>query len=103
MQIIAIVLFMLVLPVISTIQAVAAGTALVGAIGTWFVFWGVGWRLATAGVHQLVRPSFTASDIFEIKDPDATKLVLEIGFGNLALGIPSIASIYFPQIGRAHV
>jgi len=44
MQIIAIVLFMLVLPVISTIQAVAAGTALVGAIGTWFVFWGVGLR-----------------------------------------------------------
>lgn len=97
MQIIAIVLFMLVFPVISIIQDVGSGTGLIAAIGTWFVFWGVGWRLLTAGVHQLLRPSFTANQIFEIKDPNATKLVLEIGFGNLALGIPAITSLYFPQ------
>ena len=97
MQIIGIILFMLVLPIISIAQDTATGTGLVAAIGTWFVFWGVGWRLVAAGASQLVRPAYTASDIFEIKDPSATKLVLEIGFGNLALGVPAIASLWFPQ------
>lgn len=97
MQIFVIVLFMLVLPVLSIIQDAASGTGLVAAIGTWFVFWGVGWRLVAAGFHQITRPAFTANEIFNIKDPDASKLVLEIGFGNLALGIPAITSFYFPQ------
>lgn len=98
MQMIAIVLFMLVLPIVSIVQDVATGdTELVIAIGKWFVFWGVGWRLATAAIHQLLRPSFTAKDIFAIDDPKASALVLEIGFGNLAIGIPAIASIYFPE------
>lgn len=98
MQMIVIVAFMLVLPIISIVQDVATGTTeLIASIGKWFVFWGVGWRLVAAGGHQLIRPSFTAKDIFEIKDPDATKLVFEIGFGNLALGIPAIASAYVPE------
>ncbi len=44
----------------------------------------------------MLRPGFTAKRIFEIHDPEASKLVLEIGFGNLALGVPAIASLYFP-------
>lgn len=58
---------------------------------------GVGWRLVAAGVFQLFRPSFTARNIFEIEDPNAHKLVYEIGFGNLAIGITAIASLYFPE------
>lgn len=97
MQLIAIVLLMVVLPIISIFQDVASDQmALVDALGKWFVFWGVGWRLVTAAAHQLLRPSYTATDIFEIRDPAASKLVLEIGFGNLALGVPAIASLYFP-------
>jgi hypothetical protein len=45
----------------------------------------------------MLRPSFTARDIFEIDDPKASKLVIEIGFGNLAIGLASIASLYFPE------
>ena len=97
MQLVAIILLMAVLPIFSIIQEmVTSQTELLDALGKWFVFWGVGWRLATAGIHQLMRPGFTAKDIFEIHDPAASKLVLEIGIGNLALGLPAIASLYFP-------
>jgi len=96
MQLAAIVLFMVVLPILSIAVDVAYGTALVVALGKWFVFWGVGWRLATAAARQLMQPDFTAQRIFGIKDPAAAALVLEIAFGNLALGIPSIASLGFP-------
>ncbi|WP_274425523.1 hypothetical protein [Chelativorans sp. YIM 93263] len=98
MQLISILLFMVILPVISIVQDTIFGTTdLMASIGKWFVYWGVGWRLATAGVHQLLKPSFTAKDIFEIDDPNAGKLVLEIGFGNLAIGIAAIASLYIPE------
>lgn len=97
MQLIAIILLMAILPILSIIQDVSTNhVALVDALGKWFVFWGVGWRLVGAAVHQMMRPGYTAKDIFEIHDPAASKLVLEIGFGNLALGIPAIASLYFP-------
>lgn len=97
MQLVAIVLLMGVFPIIAIIQDVIAGQApLAVALGKWFVFWGVGWRLIGAAMHQMLRPGFTAKDIFSIDDPGANKLVLEIGFGNLALGIPAVASLYFP-------
>jgi hypothetical protein len=89
---------MLVLPVISIAQDVVSETTdLMPAVGKWFVYWGVGWRLTVTAVYQLLRPSFTAKDIFEIDDPKTSKLVLEIGFGNLAIGLASIASLYFPE------
>ncbi|NYT85202.1 hypothetical protein [Pollutimonas harenae] len=97
MQLVAIVLLMVVMPIISIVHDVANNqAALVYALGKWFVFWGVGWRLVSAAAHQMMRPAYTAKDIFEIDDPAAGKLVLEIGFGNLAIGIPAIASLYFP-------
>ncbi|MDN5844163.1 MAG: hypothetical protein L0H54_12050 [Alcaligenaceae bacterium] len=97
MQLLAIVLLMVVLPIISIVQDVMVGQAgVLDALGKWFVFWGVGWRLVVAGVHQILRPAYTARDIFEIDDPAAGKLVLEIGFGNLALGIAAVASLYYP-------
>lgn len=97
MQLVAIVLLMGVLPIIAIIQDVTTGQVLLAeALGKWFVFWGMGWRLIGAGMHQLLRPGFTAKDIFGIEDPGANKLVLEIGLGNLALGVPAVASLYFP-------
>jgi len=97
MQLAAIILLMVVLPIISIVQDLAMNQVLlVEALGKWFVFWAVGWRLVSAALHQMLRPAYTAKDIFEIDDPAAGKLVLEIGFGNLAIGIPAIASLYFP-------
>jgi hypothetical protein len=97
MQMIAIIAFMVALPIVSiAIDVSTAGTPMIIALGKWFVFWGVGWRLATAAIHQAMRPAFTAKAIFEVEDPRATKLVLEIAFGNFALGATAIASLYFP-------
>jgi hypothetical protein len=96
----AIVLLMLVLPLLSvaaqTSMLPGAG-ALMGLIGKWFTFWGVGVRLFLAGISQVFRPQFTAEDIFEIGDPAAQGLVREIGFGNLALGTLGVLSLFFPE------
>ena len=71
--------------------------ALMGLIGKWFTFWGVGVRLFLAGAMQVFRPQFTAEDIFEIGDPAAQVIVREIGFGNLAMGTLGILSLFFPD------
>ena len=96
----AIIGLMLVLPLIS----VAAQTsmlpdpaALMGLVGKWFTFWGVGVRLFLAGLSQVFRPHFTAEDVFGIGDPAAHGLVREIGFGNLAMGTLGILSLFVPE------
>jgi hypothetical protein len=100
MYIAAIIGLMLVLPLLS----VAAQTsmlpdagALMGLVGKWFTFWGVGVRLFLAGLNQVFRPHFTAEDIFGIGDPAAHGLVREIGFGNLAMGTLGILSLFVPE------
>lgn len=65
-------------------------------IAKWFIFWGVGIRLFTAGIRQVAQPSFTAKTIFNMDFPDAEKLVTEIGFGNLAMGGIATLSLIFP-------
>lgn len=65
-------------------------------IGKWFVFWGIGIRLLTAGVRQIAQPAFTAKTIFKFDDPGAEKLVTEIGFGNVAMGSIGTLSLLFP-------
>jgi hypothetical protein len=46
MQLFVVLLFMLVLPIIPIAQDVVFNTTdLMPAIGKWFVYWGVGWRL----------------------------------------------------------
>lgn len=97
MHLLTILAFMLVLPVIFIGQDTLSGsTGFMESVGKWFVYWGVGWRLVAAGAFQCFKPSFTARDIFEIDDPKAEKLVVEIGFGNLAIGIAAIVSLYVP-------
>jgi Family of unknown function (DUF6790) len=66
---------------------------LVFLIGKWFVFWAIGVRLLIAGVRQILDPSYTANEIFGVSDPDAQKLVSEIGMGNLAIGTLGVLTL----------
>jgi len=65
-------------------------------VAKWFIFWGVGIRLFTAGIRQMAQPSFTAKTIFRMDFPDAEKLVTEIGYGNLAMGSIATLSLLVP-------
>jgi hypothetical protein len=66
---------------------------LIAVAGKWFVFWGVGIRLFLAGISQVVRPSFTASNIFRIKDAAAEKIVGELGYANVSMGLAGMLSL----------
>ncbi len=94
-----IILLLAVLPLASIAieHVVAPGSDLLVLAGRWFVFWAGGVRLALAGIRQIAQPSYTARTIFEIADPGAEKIVTELGFGNLALGLVSLASIARPD------
>jgi hypothetical protein len=103
MYLAAIVLLMAVLPVASIlIEAYLRGaTDLLFLIGKWFVFWGVGARLALAGLKQIFEPSFTAGTIFGIQDPRALIVVQELGFANLSIGLLGLLSLRYPQWVKA--
>jgi len=63
-------------------------------MGKCFVFWGRGVRLLLAGLMQATRPSFTASAILGVKDPDAEKIVVELGYANIAMGLLGVLSLF---------
>jgi hypothetical protein len=89
---------MLALPLVSVLgeHFFAPGAApLTILVGKWFVFWGVGVRLALAGGRQVFQPEFTAKEIFGIKGNDALPIVRELGVSNLATGIVGILSLAF--------
>lgn len=66
-------------------------------IGNWFVFWGVGVRLFTAGVSQIVRPQFTSVSILGAENAGAGQVVQELGFANVAMGVVGlIATLWLP-------
>jgi hypothetical protein len=93
-----IVLLMFVLPAGSAIAEYAMTAGAAGwpeLIGKWFVFWAVGIRLLLAGGRQLLRPALT-SELLQLKDPAAHKLVREVGFGNLAIGATGTLSLPLP-------
>ena len=97
MYLVVILALMVVLPVASAVVEMwgtAADPALAAA--RWFTFWAVGVRLLSAGLRQVIQPSFTAVTIFRIADPAAGKLVTEIGFGNLAMGSIATLSLFLP-------
>jgi hypothetical protein len=66
-------------------------------IGKWFVFWSVGVRLFLAGVRQVLQPSFTAIEIFEIHEPRAFAIVRELGFANLSMGLLGLGSLWHKE------
>ena len=74
-------------------------------VGKWFVFWGIGVRLLLAGLMQATRPSFTASTILGVQDPDAGKIVVELGYANIAMGLIGALSLlisaWIPPAGLA--
>jgi hypothetical protein len=98
MYLLIVALTMLILPVGSVLLARNANPAAawVDLIGLWFVFWGVGVRLGLAGLRQIVRPEFTARDIFGLSGEGALVIVRELGFANLAIGIVGLLAWRFP-------
>ena len=59
----------------------------------WFIFSGIGLRLGTAGIKQIIHPQFTAKEIFKISE-NASFLVRELGFANLCFSILAILSLF---------
>lgn len=96
MYLAAVTLLMSVLPVASVLiegsmTGYAAGPWFL--IGKWFVFWAVGVRLALVAVSQIARPAVTANTLFGIEDRRVLPLVLELGFGNLAIGALALVTM----------
>jgi hypothetical protein len=93
LQIATILILMFAAPVAAiALQAATAGGSLIALAGTWFVFF-FGLRLLIAGLYQLGKPDFTAKTIFRIDDPNAGKIVSELGFGNIAIGAQGVLAI----------
>jgi hypothetical protein len=92
----AVILLLGVLPILSIVVEfiTTSDASLLSLVGKWFVFWAVGVRLFVAGLSQVFRPQVTYGGIFNIEDPEAGKLVKEIGFGNLSIGLLGILSLF---------
>ncbi|MDR1790230.1 MAG: hypothetical protein LBR20_00940 [Propionibacteriaceae bacterium] len=98
----SVIAFFLVLPVCAvTAEILLTHSTFAGAALRWFVFFAVGCRLLTAGVAQVIRPSFTAERIFGIRDQKAYGLVRELGFGNSCFGLLGILSLPFSSLRYA--
>lgn len=76
----------------------AEAASLLALIGKWFVFWGLGIRLAMAGVMQIRNPGFTVQKIFDVDNPESHHFVRELGFANLSMGVLAILSLPIPGL-----
>ncbi len=63
----------------------------------WFTFSGVGLRLGSAGVKQVVQPQFTAKSIFGAEGAGAASVVREIGLANISLSVAALVSLFVPM------
>lgn len=104
LYLIVVLLTMLVLPVLSiamtfyydkALSNLAHLRALRGLIVVWLVFWGIGIRLITAGLRQILKPAFTAETIFNLRSAESHIVIRELGFANLTLGLMAGASLFF--------
>lgn len=96
----SVLLLLLVFPLVSiSAEAIRYGHSIMdmGLVGQWFVFWAVGARLFIAGARQVLQPSFTAVEIFEIHEPKALAIVRELGFANLSMGLLGLSSLWHKQ------
>lgn len=66
-------------------------------IGKWYLFWGMGLRLFTAGLKQIFQPAFTASSIFQMTDTSAYVIIRELGIANVCIGLSGILSLFIPS------
>jgi len=64
--------------------------------GKWFVFWGIGVRLFTAGLRQVLKPGFTVQEIFHMKSTESQVIVRELGFANICFGLTAIIAFFIP-------
>jgi hypothetical protein len=106
LYLIVVLLTMLVLPVLSigityyydkALSNLAPLQALRGLIIVWLVFWGIGIRLVTAGLRQILKPAFTAETIFKLRSAESHIVIRELGFANLTLGLMAGTSLFFPS------
>ena len=100
MFMVIIVLLMFVLPTTSVLMELFVFKPDVGflsLVGKWFVFWGVGVRLFTAGLRQALQPQFTANEIFGITDAKPLVVVRELGFANVSIGVLGLCSVLSPS------
>lgn len=86
-----------VLPIVSTIieLLVVPGSDPIAVGGKWFVFWGAGIRLLSAGISQILRPQFTAKNLLGIDSPGVGQIVQELGFANTAVGLGGVLAFFF--------
>lgn len=89
---------MVVLPIVSIVieLLVVPGSDPLAVTGKWFLFWGAGMRLFTAGLSQVTRPQFTSQNILGEQNPTANQVVQELGFANLGLGVVAILGPWMP-------
>ncbi len=95
-----VVLLMFVLPLVSVFIECSIGKTqlqLPALAGKWFIFWAIGVRLFSAGLKQVIDPSFTAGSIFHLKDKESFVLVKELGFANICMGVMGIMCVFNPQ------
>ena len=97
LYLISVSLFMLILPVISITIESTRNTVSIVLAGKWFVFWGIGMRLLTAGLRQSIKPAFTAQGIFRLQYTESHILVRELGFANICFGLAGILSLWIPE------
>jgi hypothetical protein len=99
MYIAVVALTMLILPALSAVvgRGIEPAAAWIDLVGLWFVFWAVGLRLGLAGARQILRPEFTARDIFKLEGEGPLAIVRELGFANLAIGVVGLLTALFPS------
>ena len=100
MYLISVLLLMLLLPGIFVAVTYYAGNSaqsFMSLVGKWFVFWGIGGRLLTAGIRQVTKPAFTAEEIFHLKEKASHVVVKELGFANICLASIALVSLYLPH------
>ncbi len=90
---------MFVLPLLSIAAeaTTASGADPVFLVGKWFVFWAAGVRLLVAGVSEIVRPEFAARGAFGIRDPKARKIVSELGYAHVSIGLLCMITLAVPE------
>ena len=96
MYIVLVLLVMLFLPLFSVVHELyfhANHAGVLFLVGKWYVFWGVGVRLASAGIRQALNPRYTAETLLGLKTSEPWFVVRELGFANIAIGVVALGSI----------
>lgn len=101
---ISVIIFFTVLPVVGVIADVLILKSEINIFSLmfkWFVFSGVGLRLSSAGLKQLINPSFTAKEIFKVNEENSFTIVREIGLANISFGFIGVLSFFLPEFRLA--